>query len=139
MVVSVRKRIVWIAAIHAVAVAVGVSTALAGVSPASDVAFASHNCTRYAPFSYDVNVNCGVQDWMDTCCVEGWKTNGYAQRDGNMISINANRWWYLRYDSTSWSSGYGVFGSTGGDPNQNRAYCSINGSSVTGRCTTYWD
>lgn len=139
MVAINRKRAAWVIAVHLLAITIGVSTALGGATPREDVAFASHNCTRYGPFSYPVNTNCLTRSWMDTCCTEGWITNSYAQRDSNVISIDANRNWYLRYDATPWFGGYGVFGSSGGHPGQNRSYCSINGSSVNGRCTTYWD
>jgi hypothetical protein len=132
-----RKAVTRVVALYALATAIGLSAALAGVKPASDTAFASHNCTRYGPFSYAVNTNCGVYDWFGNA--EGFHTNGYAQRDSNLINVAASRWLWVWYDGLDDSTAYGVFLSIGSEPGQHKAYCTWNGGEVNGRCTTYWD
>ena len=141
-----RQRLTVIIAAHAIAVAIGfvAPSAIASLSP--EAVYADHNCTRYGPFSYLVNQNCSVNDPMDPCCVEGWKTNGFAQRDFNEIRVTGTgRPLFLKLDGNgwayAWAEGWGLyFGDLRSSALQARAYCTMNGTWETnGGCTVWWD
>lgn len=141
-----QHHLVVIVAAHAIAIAVGLlaPSAIAAFSP--EPAYASHNCTRYAPFSYQPNVECYRYEPMDPCCVEGWKTNGFAQRDFQTIAIGGvSRPLFLKLDGNGWSFAWAEgWGTAMSDHRttglQARAYCTMDGGGLTdGRCTVWWD
>lgn len=122
------------------ATAIGIVAGLATITADITPAFAAHNCTRYSP-NYAVNPPNCTQKYTMTQNI--YTTNGYAQRDGNTISMSGQRSWSLWLETLyntfpQNDSGYGYGTGQGGWPEQTNAGCTRS-SSVEGQCYTIWD
>ena len=134
-----------IAFAHVAAIAAGLSLSLV-VSSASTKAFASHNCTRYAP---QVDTNCSTVGALANGTL--YSTPSYAQRDSNTIQLTdgAMRHWEVYYKDTLGSSylynaGYNTTGGSSGAVNsvQTKSFCALavnDPASPHGNCRTLWD
>lgn len=136
---TTKNRILLFTTI-ALAAAIGAVAGLATIAAEATPAFAAHNCTRYGP-NYAVNPPNCAQKYSMTQGI--YITNGHAQRDGNTISMNAQRNWSLWLETLyntfpQNDSGYGYGTGQGGWHEQTYAGCTRS-STVDGQCYTIWD
>jgi hypothetical protein len=131
-----RRRWISIAAMHAIAMAIGAAVALAGGRVDVGSAHAANHCTRYAPI-VSQDTNCDLQQTMYS--TGEYDTPSTALRDANYINLAASRNFAYAYSTECcWNYGTGTAGSEGSSGGYAVAKCAIGGASVTGRCKTNW-
>jgi hypothetical protein len=119
------------------AATIGAVAALAAKPEAAAPAAAATHCTRYAA-SVSQDYNCYL--YMTLANSTTYSTPATALRDGNFISLSAERNWTLWYvggngAASTKTLSSGSIGSSGGYAT---AACRVNNGSVDGVCYTNW-
>lgn len=140
------RRVLKLAALQAVAVAIGTAAALgAGGGLAGDSVYAdgAHSCVKYAHDGLTRN------SWWHPDCQDAtgamaaynpYQTSSWAWREHNEIGLNEDRWWEVGlFDiNGNWyqyAAGSGKIGFVGAVTSvQTRGHCAESPSNVWGYC-----
>jgi hypothetical protein len=135
---SRTRRVLAIALLQLVAVAIGAGAALHTGAARSAVAYAGTHCTRYAP-TVSQDVNCSSAGTIQPASIKSYFTPGVALRDQNHMHVVFPRELFVCYSGDYCGSNPNgddvyIYASHG----YRQANCSMNGSAVTGFCRTDW-